>query len=87
MTRQYYVTLYKSLIKSKINLKKAAIIGGAIATGAVLAPVAVVGAVGALGFGTAGVAAGSVAAGIQSAVYGGAYFGKYFCNMPKYWSY
>lgn len=72
MTRQYYVTLYKSLVKSKMNLKKAAIIGGAIATGAVLAPVAVIGAVGALGFGTVGVAAGSIAAGIQSAVYGGA---------------
>lgn len=72
MTKKYYIILYKSPVKGKTNLTKAAIIGGSIIAGAVLAPFALVGAIGALGFGTAGVAAGSVAAGIQSAVYGGA---------------
>ncbi|XP_067142094.1 uncharacterized protein [Centruroides vittatus] len=52
------------------KLKTAAIIGG-ITTGAILGPLAVVGVVGALGFGAIGVTAGSIAAGIQSAVYGG----------------
>ncbi|XP_023215672.1 uncharacterized protein LOC111618390 [Centruroides sculpturatus] len=52
------------------GLKTVAIIGG-ITAGAILGPLAVVGAVGALGFGAVGVTAGSIAAGIQSAVYGG----------------